>query len=81
MLIYVVSLSLAGWLQGEAMLDASRPFMDSVNVTKPYLIARSVGGTLMLAANATFAWHYWLVVRRRGMERLEPAWSAGEGLA
>ena len=74
-LIYVVSLTVGGWLQGQATLDAARPFMDSVNLTKPYLVARSVGGTLMLAANVIFAWHYWLAVRRRGKERLEPAWS------
>ena len=80
-LIYVVSLSVGGWLQGRAMLDAARPFTDSIALTRPYLIARSVGGTLMLAANVTFAWHYWLVVRRRGRERMEPAWSAPGGLA
>ena len=48
-----------------------------VNVTKPYLVARSVGGTLMLAAHGVFAYHYWLIVRRRGPERAGPAWSDG----
>ena len=73
--IYFGSLSIAGWLQGQAMLDASRPFMESVELTKPYLWARSVGGTLMLAAHFIFAWHYWRMVRRRGAARSEPAWS------
>ena len=37
----------SGWLQGLAMLDATRPFMESVTLTLPYLKARSVGGALM----------------------------------
>jgi cytochrome c oxidase cbb3-type subunit 1 len=73
--IYVIGLSIGGWLQGQAMLDASRPFMDSVNVTKPWLLARTVGGTLMTASHFVFAYHYWLVVNRRGARRVEPAWS------
>lgn len=74
-LIYVVSLAVGGWLEGRAMLDGARPFMDAVNLTKPYLIGRTVGGALMLGANVIFAYHYWLAVRRRGKPRLEPAWS------
>jgi cytochrome c oxidase cbb3-type subunit 1 len=70
-----VALTIGGWKQGQAMLDASRPFMDSVNLTKPYLVARSIGGTLMLAAHFIFAWHYWRMVRRQGRPRVEPAWS------
>lgn len=42
--IYFISLSIGGWLQGEAMLDAARPFMDSVAATLPYLKGRSIGG-------------------------------------
>ena len=33
--IYFVALTIGGWLQGLAMLDAARPFMDSVAVTLP----------------------------------------------
>jgi cytochrome c oxidase cbb3-type subunit 1 len=75
--VYFVALTIGGWLEGAWMLDAGKPFADVVDVTKPYLVARSVGGTLMLAAHAVFAYHYWLTVRRRGPERLEPAWSDG----
>jgi cytochrome c oxidase cbb3-type subunit 1 len=74
-LIYVASLVVGGWLEGRVMLDGARPFMDAVNLTKPYLVGRTVGGTLMLGANVIFAYHYWLAVRRRGKQRLEPAWS------
>jgi cytochrome c oxidase cbb3-type subunit 1 len=75
MAIYVASLTVGGWLQGQAMLDASRPFMDSVNLTKPYLLARTVGGALMVLSHVVFAYHYWLMVRRKGTPRVEPAWS------
>lgn len=73
--IYAGALSIGGWLQGQAMLDASRPFMDSVNVTKPYLLARTLGGALMVLSHLVFAYHYWLMVNRRGPLRREPAWS------
>jgi cytochrome c oxidase cbb3-type subunit 1 len=75
--VYFVSLTIGGWREGAWMLDPAKPFADVVNVTKPYLIARSVGGTLMLAAHCVFAYHYWLMVRRRGPERTDPAWSDG----
>jgi cytochrome c oxidase cbb3-type subunit 1 len=75
MAIYVGALCYGGWLQGQAMLDASRPFMDSVNITKPYLVARTVGGSLMVLSHFVFAYHYWLTVNRRGPLRREPAWS------
>lgn len=55
--VYVIALTIGGWRQGEAMLDAKRGFMESVALTLPYLVARSVGGGLMLAAHLVFAWH------------------------
>ncbi len=73
--IYVVPLTIGGWLQGRALLDGSRSFMDTVNLTRPYLLARTVGGALMVAAHVVFAWHYWTMVTRRGAARVEPAWS------
>lgn len=75
--IYFAALTIGGWLEGQWMLDPAKSFESVVNVTKPYLLARSVGGTLMLAAHLVFAYHYWLMVRRRGPERTEPAWSEG----
>jgi cytochrome c oxidase cbb3-type subunit 1 len=72
--VYFLALTIGGWREGEYMLDPARPFADVVNVTKPYLIARSVGGTLMLLAHCVFGYHYWLMVRRRGPET---AWTDG----
>jgi len=75
--LYFVSLTIGGWIEGVWMLDAARPFGDVVSVTKPYLVARSVGGAMMMAAHCVFAYHYWLMVRRRGPEPQEPAWAEG----
>ena len=46
-LIYFGALTIGGWLQGQAMLDAARPFMESVAVTFRYLQLRTLGGVLM----------------------------------
>ncbi len=46
--IYFTSLTIGGWLQGLAMLDPARAFMESVTLTLPYLQWRSSGGGLLL---------------------------------
>ncbi len=67
--VYFIGLSIGGWLQGLAMLDAARPFMDSVNITKPYLLSRSVGGAMMTLGHLVFAVHVALMFTRRGTAR------------
>ncbi len=67
--IYFVFLSIGGILQGIAMLDPARPFMDSVNVLTPYLLARTFGGLLMTAGHFVFAWHFFAMVLERGPSR------------
>lgn len=64
-LIYFVALTVGGIFQGLAMLDATRPFADSVRVTMPYLAARSVGGGLMVAGHLLFAIHFTVALLRR----------------
>jgi cytochrome c oxidase cbb3-type subunit 1 len=61
-LLYFAALTIGGWLQGTAMVDAARPFMESVSVTIPYLKARSVGGAMMTLGHVTFAIHFALMV-------------------
>ncbi len=68
-LIYFIGLSIGGWLQGLAMLDAERPFMDSVAVTLPYLQWRSVGGSLMVASHVIFVGHFLAMALRFGPSR------------
>jgi len=67
--IYFIGLSIGGWLQGLAMLDASRPFMDSVRITIPYLQSRSVGGAIMTLGHLLFAAHFAAMVFRYGPQR------------
>jgi cytochrome c oxidase cbb3-type subunit I len=67
--VYVVSLSIGGWLQGRAMLDATRPFLDSVAITLPWLKARSIGGALMTAGHVVFAVHFLAMVFDLGPQR------------
>ena len=67
--IYFVGLSIGGWLQGVAMLDGARPFMDSVTLTLPYLKWRSVGGSLMVLAHIVFVGHFLAMALRFGPTR------------
>jgi cytochrome c oxidase cbb3-type subunit 1 len=69
MTVYLVSLTIGGWRQGLAMLDAARPFMDSVAITLPWLEARSVGGALMTAGHVIFAAHFLAMVLMVGPQR------------
>lgn len=71
--IYVVGLSIGGWLQGLAMLDASRPFMESVTLTIPYLQSRSIGGALMTLGHLVFVLHVLLMALRFGPRRTTAA--------
>jgi len=71
--VYAVSLSIGGWLQGLDMLDAAKPFMESVLVTIPYLQARTLGGTLMTLGHLVFAVHFTQMALRYGRHRIGPA--------
>ncbi len=76
--IYFVGLSIGGWLQGRAMLDATRPFMESVALTLPYLQSRSIGGALMTLGHFVFVGHFMAMALRFGPERASAAlfWSS-----
>jgi len=77
---YFVALTIGGWLQGQAMLDASRPFMDSVTLTRPYLVGRTIGGTLMALGHVVFAVHI-VALLLRGSAPLESVTLTREKLA
>jgi len=78
-LVYFIGLSIGGWLQGEAMLDAKRPFMESVTLMAPYLFSRSVGGSLMLLSHLIFVFHFLAMALRFGPTRTSAAlfWQQG----
>ncbi|RKT98815.1 hypothetical protein C7H84_34935 [Burkholderia sp. Nafp2/4-1b] len=67
--IYFVFLTIGGMLQGIDMLDPSRPFMDSVEVLKPYLVARTIGGVLMAMGHLVFAYHFSIMIMNKGPRR------------
>ena len=67
--IYFIGLSIGGWLQGLAMQDGTRPFMESVTLTIPYLQWRSVGGALMVLSHLIFVGHFFAMVLRFGPTR------------
>jgi cytochrome c oxidase cbb3-type subunit 1 len=71
--IYFIGLTIGGWLQGLAMLDAAKPFMDSVKVTIPYLQSRSVGGAIMTLGHLVFAGHFVAMALRNGPRRIGAA--------
>ena len=71
--LYFLSLTTGGWLQGQAMLDAARPFMDSVAVTLPYLKGRSIGGAFMVLGHLVFAAHFMALSLGFGPQRDQPA--------
>lgn len=81
--VYFVGLSLGGWLQGQAMLDAARPFMESVTTTLPYLKARSLGGVLMTLAHLVFVGHFFAMALRFGPHRTGAAlfWQPHAGVS
>lgn len=70
--VYFIGLTIGGWLQGSAMVDAAKPFMDSVAVTMPYLKSRSIGGGLMVLGHLIFMIHFILISLRYGTKK-EPA--------
>lgn len=82
--IYFVSLTIGGWLQGRAMLDESRGFMESVLLTLPYLKARSVGGAMMALGHVIFAAHFIRLLTASGASRraqpASPFATAAEGI-
>ncbi len=77
--IYFIALTTGGWLQGLAMLDATRPFMESVALTVPYLRGRSIGGSLMVLGHLVFALHFVLLIVESGPNRRGAALLRGIG--
>ncbi len=67
--IYFVGLTIGGWLQGLAMLDAAVHFLDSMRITIPYLKSRTVGGALMTLGHFVFAVHFVIMALRYGRKR------------
>lgn len=65
-ILYFTALTIGGWLEGEAMLDATRPFSASVILLKPFLEGRSIGGAIMTLGHFLFAINFVGLLMRRG---------------
>ncbi|MFW6049616.1 MAG: cbb3-type cytochrome c oxidase subunit I [Myxococcota bacterium] len=63
---YWVGLTVGGWLQGRQMNDPSIPFLDIVEMTKPYLLSRSLAGVLLTTGHVALAWLLWRMLTGRG---------------
>jgi len=70
--IYVVSITIAGVLQGFAWV-AGKPFIDSVVAAEPFWLWRTVGGLLMVVSHVCFAWNVWLMRPGRAAARVDRA--------
>lgn len=77
-LIYFVSLTIGGFQQGMTMLNGARDFLESMQLTIPYLEWRSVGGTLMTLGHFVFALNLVLIALapQRGFDQAAVAGAA-----
>lgn len=71
--MYIVALQTGGVLQGFAMLDASKPFLEVVEGTKPWLFVRSISGVMITIGHLTFAYLVYRMIRQTGPKPSGPA--------
>lgn len=67
-IIYAVGLGIGGWLQGEELRNIHGSFEQSVRLTMPYLVTRSVGGTLMLLSHVLMLYNVISILRSEKSE-------------
>ncbi|HML96780.1 MAG TPA: cbb3-type cytochrome c oxidase subunit I [Thermodesulfobacteriota bacterium] len=75
-ILYFAAMTVGGVFQGLYMNDAAKPFIDSVEVTRPYLMARSIGGSMMLLGQIVFIYLFSLMLFRKGAFRAMPPWGS-----
>lgn len=68
LLIYVISLSVGGTLQGLSWAR-HEPFIESVKLMAHYWLWRAVGGSLMVASHLLFAYNVWRMLPREAGPR------------
>jgi cytochrome c oxidase cbb3-type subunit 1 len=72
MLMYFGGLTWAGVEQGRMMNNPDLPFLDIVAYTVPWLVSRSVAGTLMTVGHLAFAVLVWRILMGKGTEWAGP---------
>jgi cytochrome c oxidase cbb3-type subunit 1 len=68
--IYMVSMWVAGVVQGLLWLQAGIPFIDSVRAMSPYFVARLIGGVMVVAGQGVLAYNIWQTARVRAGQRV-----------
>lgn len=71
-IIYVLSISLAGIWQGFSWV-AEESFIRSVEAAEPMWLWRSIGGFLMVGSHVMFAVNLWMM--RPRAESSQPTWA------
>lgn len=62
-IVYAVGLGIGGWLQGQELRNIHGTFEQSVRLTMPYLVVRSVGGALMLLSHLLMLYNVISILR------------------
>ena len=70
-LLYVISLSIAGTMQGLTWATGN-PFIVSVANAQPFWLARAVAGSMMFVAHVVFAYNVWKMTMARAPQRIAP---------
>ncbi len=71
-----LALSIGGVVEGEMLLDpkgAHSTFPEIIEATLPYLISRSLAGSLLAVGHIVFAWHFTLMLIGMGRRSGGPA--------
>jgi cytochrome c oxidase cbb3-type subunit 1/cytochrome c oxidase cbb3-type subunit I/II len=61
--VYMVSMWIAGVVQGIAWLQGSIPFIETVRAMHPYFVARMLGGSLVVVGQFLLAYNVWQTAR------------------
>lgn len=78
--VFMVTLWVAGLVQGQNWMTGSIPFLETVRSLQPYFAVRLLGGLTAGVGIACFAYNVWLTVRQPSPEPVPaPAAAAGGG--
>jgi cytochrome c oxidase cbb3-type subunit I len=74
---YFAALSWSGWFQGTMMNNPAIPFIKIVDYTKPYLLGRSISGSLMTIGHIVFAILVFRILRSSDVSMIGPTLFTG----
>ncbi|MCA9736129.1 MAG: cbb3-type cytochrome c oxidase subunit I [Gemmatimonadetes bacterium] len=72
--LYVIPLTVFGVMQGLALSDPAIPFEESVRVSIPGLVVRSIAGLVLTFGHVVFAWNVVRMLRHRPEAVRAPVW-------